>query len=167
MTATEIMQRTEESMRLLAPMLARLQAEFLRPLIDRVFNIMMEKGLIDQDRIPSKLQGSRLNVRYSSIIAKAQRASEGQDMVQTIELLSPFIQLDPNIADNINGDVVFRKLALIQGFPQEAIRNQNEVEATREQRAQAQQAALEQQQQAQQVDAAAKLAPLAQQQQQG
>jgi hypothetical protein len=39
MTATEVIQRNEEKMRLLGPVLGRLQSELLKPLIDRVFNI--------------------------------------------------------------------------------------------------------------------------------
>ena len=37
MTATEVIQRNEEKMRLLGPVLGRLQSELLKPLIDRVF----------------------------------------------------------------------------------------------------------------------------------
>jgi len=40
MTATEVVQRTEEKMRLLGPVLGRLQAEMLQPLIARAFNIL-------------------------------------------------------------------------------------------------------------------------------
>jgi hypothetical protein len=39
MTATEVVQRNEEKMRLLGPVLGRLQSELLRPLIDRTFAI--------------------------------------------------------------------------------------------------------------------------------
>ena len=39
MTATEVVQRNEEKMRLLGPVLGRLQSELLKPLIDRCFNI--------------------------------------------------------------------------------------------------------------------------------
>ena len=41
MTATEVLQRTEEKMRLLGPVLGRLQSELLQPLITRAFNILL------------------------------------------------------------------------------------------------------------------------------
>ena len=42
MTATEVMQRTEEKMRLLGPVLGRLQSELLQPLITRSFNLLFK-----------------------------------------------------------------------------------------------------------------------------
>ena len=41
MTATEVIQRNEEKMRLLGPVLGRLQSELLKPLIDRAFAIIL------------------------------------------------------------------------------------------------------------------------------
>ena len=43
MTATEVIQRNEEKMRLLGPVLGRLQSELLKPLIDRTFNILLRR----------------------------------------------------------------------------------------------------------------------------
>ena len=45
MTATEVLQRQEEKMRILGPVLGRLQSELLSPLITRVFNIMLRNQL--------------------------------------------------------------------------------------------------------------------------
>ncbi len=45
MTATEVVQRNEEKMRLLGPVLGRLQSELLRPMIDRTFAILLRKKL--------------------------------------------------------------------------------------------------------------------------
>ena len=44
MTATEVMQRTEEKMRLLGPVLGRLQSELLQPLITRSFNLLFKNN---------------------------------------------------------------------------------------------------------------------------
>ena len=48
MTATEVIQRNEEKMRLLGPVLGRLQSELLKPLIDRSFAILMRRNLFAQ-----------------------------------------------------------------------------------------------------------------------
>ena len=45
MTATEVIQRNEEKMRILGPALSRLQSELLQPMILRVFNIMLRNKL--------------------------------------------------------------------------------------------------------------------------
>jgi hypothetical protein len=48
MTATEVIQRNEEKMRLLGPVLGRLQSELLKPMIDRCFNIYLEENSLLQ-----------------------------------------------------------------------------------------------------------------------
>ena len=46
MTATEVVQRNEEKMRILGPVLGRLQSELLQPMIIRIFNIMLRNKLL-------------------------------------------------------------------------------------------------------------------------
>ena len=157
MTATEVNQRTEERMRLLGPMLGRQQAEFLRPLIDRLFDIMERRGLIPE--APGVLQGREVTVKYSSMIAKAQRINEGQDMLRALQACESFLAIDGTAADVINTDAGVRKVWGVYGAPQEVLRNKRETEGIREARAQAQQAALQQQQQMAQAEQIQKAGP--------
>lgn len=157
MTATEVLQRTEEKMRLLGPMLGRMQSEFLRPMIDRVFNIMWSRRMIPAP--PPELQGTKLDVRYSSLIAKTQRLDEGQAIMRTIQAVAPFIEMDPAVAQNFKGDQAVRTLAGIFGFPQDIIRPMREVTQMREAQAQAEaeaQQKLQEQADMQQMEAATK-----------
>ena len=147
MTATEVLQRTEERMRLLGPMLGRQQSEFLRPLIDRLFNLMWERGLIEPP--PAALQGRSLDVRYSSLIAKSQRLDEGQAIMRTMQAVAPFGQIDPGVWDNFDGDMAARVVAGVYGFPQEIIRNMRQVEKIRSDRQAAIQAQVDREQSAQ------------------
>ncbi len=158
MTATEVLQRTEEKVRLLGPMLGRQQSELLRPLIDRVFAIMLRKGTISQKDIPAVLRGRSLDVRYSSLIAKSQRLSEGQNLMRAMEALTPIANADPSVVDNIDADKAFRVIADVYGMPQEIIRKAKDVEARRNARAQAQQEMVDREKQQQEADAAPKLA---------
>ncbi len=146
MTATEVLQRTEESMRLLGPMLGRMQAEFLRPLVERVYAIMLERKMITP--APAELQGKALDVRYSSLIAKSQRVTESQNIIRAFQTIAPFIQMDPTVADNFHGDNAARVISVFLGLPQELIRNVNERDQIRQQRAQAQAKAAQAQQDA-------------------
>lgn len=136
MTATEVLQRTEEKMRLLGPMLGRQHNEFLRPMVDRVFGIMARRGLIPE--APADIQGANLDVQYSSLVAKAQRTSEAQNLTRAFEVAAPFLQLDPGAADLINGDNALRFVLKIFGAPQELLRGEDEVQGRREARAEAQ-----------------------------
>lgn len=163
MTATEVLQRTEEKMRLLGPMLGRQQSEFLRPTIERVFDIMRRRNLvpIDQDVLTIFTQRGikKLDVMYSSMIAKAQRVQEGQNIQRTMQAIAPFASTDQSVLDNFNGDKAVRSVAKIFGFPQEILRDQKEIDGIRQNRAKAQQQALQMQQQAHQAQMAGQVLP--------
>ena len=149
MTAQEVMQRTEESMRLLGPMLGRMQSEFLRPLIDRVFRIMWDRGLIATP--PDILSGVKLDMRYSSMIAKSQRVNEGQSMLRVMQSAAPFLQLDQSLAMIFDGESAVRTFVTTFGAPQEMLRDKKVVAQMRQQQQQAQVEAQQQQQMAQQA----------------
>ena len=63
-TAEEVRQIVEEQMRLMGPILGRQHFELLRPLINRLFGIMLRKGLVPPP--PSQVAGKKLTVRYTS-----------------------------------------------------------------------------------------------------
>lgn len=160
MTATEVSQRTEEKLRLLGPILGRQQFELLRPLIDRVFNIMMRKNLFEE--APEALGNMILNVQYSSQIAKAQRAADANSFLRVIETVSPIIQMQPEVMDNIHGDQALRYIAKAYGIPEEVLRPQEDVVQAREARQQQQAMAEQQQQEQHQADVVQKSAPAVQ-----
>jgi hypothetical protein len=151
MTATEVLQRTEEAMRLLGPMLGRQQSEFLRPLVDRAYAIADNRGLIPPP--PEELAGMNITVKYSSLIAKSQKINEAQSILRVVSAITPFIQMNPGVMDNFDGDKVARVLVNTYGAPQEMLVDSDVVAASRQQRAeQAMQVKLAQAQAQQGVD---------------
>lgn len=161
MTATEVVQRNEEKMRMMGPVLGRQQSELLAPMIDRIFDILVEENIIDKKDIPGALRGKNLKVRYSSLVAKAQRTSEAQNISRTIEAIAPFAQTDPSVMDNFDPDAVARFSANIFGLPAEILRTQDEIKGIRQGRQQAQQAAQQQQQQMEQSQQVKNVGPTA------
>jgi hypothetical protein len=165
MTATEVLQRTEEKNRMLGPVLGRMQSEFLRPMIDRVFDIMQRRkdsnGQPFLKEAPAGIPDD-FKVKYSSMIARAQRVTEAQNVLRTVESAAPFINLDASVADLFNGDEILRVVARALNFPQRGLRSNAEIEQIRQARAEAQEQAIQQQQQMQQADMASKMAPAAQ-----
>lgn len=155
MTATEVMERTEQALRFLGPMLGRQQSEFLQPLIERVYNILDRKGLIPE--APAELKDVPLKVQYSSVMAMAQRLSEVQNIQRTMQSVAPFASADPSVFDNFDGDKATHVLARLFNFPQEILRNKEEVAKIRTQRAEQQQQMLQQQQENERADAASKV----------
>jgi len=158
MTATEVIQRNEEKMRLLGPVLGRLQSELLKPLIDRVFAILLRNNMLPQ--APEFLSGRDIEIEYVSPLAKAQKSSELQSIMRAIEILGSLANVAP-VFDYVNFDNLVKHLADIVGVPQKILRSQNEVNAEREQAA-AQAAEQQQMAQMQQVaQAGGDIAPLA------
>ena len=158
MTATEVIQRNEEKMRLLGPVLGRLQSELLKPLIDRSFAILMRRNLFAQP--PEFLSGQDIEIEYVSPLAKAQKSTELSSIMRAIEIMGSLSNVAP-VFDHINMDKLVRHLTNIVGVPQKILKPQSELNAERqEQAAQAQQ--QQQMQQLQQVAQAGRdIAPLA------
>lgn len=163
MTATEVLQRTEEKMRLLGPVLGRQHSEFLRPLIERVFEIMSRRNMIEVDERVLQLFESRgikrIDVTYSSMIAKAQRMEEGNSIQRTLQAVGPLAAIDQAVLDNFKTDIIARKYAKIYGFPQDALAEVEELAQVREARASAQEKAVQSQQEANEVSQVAQVLP--------
>ena len=145
-------------MRLLGPVLGRLQAELLQPLITRSYNILARKNLFKP--APDIIQGQDFDIEYVSPLAKAQRAGDVQSSLQFIELMQPLAQVDPGVIDYLDADNLVKHLISALSVPAKAVRGDDEVSEIREQR-QAQQAQQQQLDQAQQVaESAGAAAPL-------
>lgn len=157
MTATEVLQRTEESMRLLGPVLGRQQSEFLRPLIDRLFEMMVEQELFKPS--PEKLDTKKLEVQYSSLIAKTQRVNEAQNIMRSFEAAGAFMQVDPTVADIFNLENAAKFVAKLYSAPQEVLRSKEEIEQIRQGRQQAQEEQAAAAEQAQEAETISKVAP--------
>ena len=140
MTATEVMQRNEEKMRLLAPVLGRLQAEMLQPLITRCFNIMLRKGLLPTP--PTALQGTTVDIEYVSPLARSQRTGDVQAILRSLEIITPLAQMMP-VMDYLDSDKLVKHITDVLGVPRKVLRSDQEVAEIRQQQ---QEAAAQQQQ---------------------
>ena len=147
MTATEVQVRYELMQRLLGPTLGRFQSEFLNPLIERTFGIMLRAGALMPE--PDIIKGQQIDVEYVGPLARSQRMEESVAIERLYGLAMNVVQVDPTIMDNINHDEAIRLRATLLGVPKTILRGRDEVTELREERAeQQQQMALAQQQQA-------------------
>jgi len=157
MTATEVIQRTEEKMRLLGPVLGRLQAELLQPLINRCFAILSRQKAFEP--APASLQDDSIDIEYVSPLAKAQRSSEIQGVMQMTEFLMPLMQVDQTVIDHIDMDGLAKHIIKVTGTPATVVRGEGEIAGLRDQRAQQQQQQTEMAQASQMAEAAGAAAP--------
>ncbi|MDD3313752.1 portal protein [Pseudodesulfovibrio sp.] len=126
-TATEAVIRQSEKMRVLGPVLGRLQTEFLSPLIRRVFRILLRAG--ELPRFPDGLTPDDIEVRYTSPMARAQKQYEAQGLTRTMEYLAPLVGSgDPyGIMDNFRTDRVARHAAELFDTPADYLKPEDEV----------------------------------------
>jgi hypothetical protein len=155
-TAREVDERHEEKMLQIGPTLERLHDEVLDPLIDRVFGIMLRRGLLPE--IPPELAGATLKVEYVSIMAQAQKVLS----TSSVDRLSAFIanlqSVVPSIVDIANWDEVVKYYAESLGTKPSLVRSAEEVAAIRQARQQAQAQAQQQAQAAEAAQTAQRLA---------
>lgn len=157
-SATEIVERKEEKLLMLGPVIERIQVELLDTLIERTFNISMGMGLIPE--APEGLEPHEIEIDYISPLAQAQRAVA----TGTIERLGAYIfnaaQANPDVLDKFDFDESVDQYAKALGSSPKLIKDKKAVEKTRAIRAE-----QIQQQQAQEaapnmVDSAKKLSEI-------
>lgn len=95
MTATEVIQRTEDMLRMMGPILGRMQAEALNTIINRTFNILLKQDKFPP--IPESIGGADIDIIYTSPIARAQRQLEAGGLQRVLESMNIFISQDPTI----------------------------------------------------------------------
>lgn len=143
-TAREIDERHEEKLLMLGPVLERLHAELLNPLIDRVFNIMLRNKLVPTP--PESLQGVEIKVDYISMMAQAQRAIGTASIERLAGFVGNLAGAMPSVLDKFDADQAIDEYADMLGVPPRVVLSDDkvkEVRAAREQQL-AQQQAMEQ-----------------------
>ncbi|CAB4132156.1 Head-to-tail connector protein, podovirus-type [uncultured Caudovirales phage] len=140
MTATEVIERTNEKGILLAPTIGRQQSEYLGPLIDRELDLLNDMGMLPP--MPPILREARgYQVSYSSPLARAQRAQEVAGALRTLESVKELVAItqDPSLLDPFSFDRMIPDIAMIQATPASWMATDGEISDKRKQRAAAQQ----------------------------
>ena len=157
MTATEVLQRNEEKMRLLGPVMGRLQSELLQPLIQRSFKLLLRNGELPVP--PESLQGQDIDIEYVSPLAKAQKMTDLQSMMRGLEIMLQLAEVAP-VMDYLDENGLVKYLIDVAGIPARVIRSDDQVAEIREAKAEQQRMMAEQQQEMQAADQMQKTAPM-------
>lgn len=140
MTATEVQQKAQERMELLAPQIGRIQSEYLNPIVKRVFNILLRKrnpkkpGESVLGRVPVSLKGKGIKVRYLSPLAKMTKMEDVRSVTGLGQDIAPFIQIYPTMMDWINPDKFMKAAMDARGVPPTIEQSQQDVDKMRKQR---------------------------------
>ena len=145
MTATEVVERTNEKGILIAPTAGRQQSEYLGTMIHRELDLMSQLKLLPP--MPPALREARgsYSVEYTSPLARAQRSQEIAGFQRTLESAMTIVNAtqDPSILDNFSFDRAMPDIAEIQATPIKWMATDKEIQAKRQQRAEQQKAAAQ------------------------
>jgi len=139
MTATEVIERTNEKGILLAPTIGRQQSEYLGPMIDRELDIAASLRLLPP--MPPRLQEARGEYQtvYTSPLARAQRAQEAAGFYRTVENIKELaaVSQDMSLFDRFDFDTAVPDIARINAVPEKWMSDDDGVARKRKARAQA------------------------------
>ena len=162
MTAREVMERTQEKMQQLGPVVQRMQFEFLSKIIERVYAILDRAHVFpepDDPNLAQMLSQEEITIEYISPLAQAQKLSGLVNIEQAVSFAAQIAQFDPSAMDKLNLPASVDRYCDMLGAPAAIRRTEDEYEAIQKQKAEA---AAAQQQQAQAVAAAQMAVPVTQ-----
>jgi hypothetical protein len=149
-TATYWQQRRDKEMMALSPFLARMNAEWNGPLIDRCFALLWRKSKSMKfgpgspfPPPPPELSGQSLHVEYTSPIALAQRSSENDAIDRLLQRQLQLRQIDPQSPLIIDVEWIMRRTQLDVNAPIGALKSPEVMQQEAQQKAQAEQAAAQ------------------------
>lgn len=140
LTVPQVMEMQGEKASVMMPTVGQMIAERLQPIIDMVDSLETGAGRMpDLPEILASFAGQGIEVDYMGPLAMAQkRILKTQGIYQGIGALEPMLKIDPQAADLIDVDETTREILKVSGWPAKAIRTVEQVQAIREERAQAQ-----------------------------
>jgi len=134
MTATEVIERSAETARLLGATYGRLQSELLTPLIVRAFAVLARRGEVP----PIRIDGRTVDIRYDSPLARLQSQTEARSVLLWLQALS---SLGPDVGQYIDTQATAAWLGRAFGVPEQLARKPERMTLTPDEAA-AEQSAL-------------------------
>lgn len=128
MTATEVVQRTNEMLRLFGPLIGRLESEMLGPLVERVFGILSREDLLPMP--PAVISEQEFTVEFVSPVATAQKQQQAEGIMQVMNVIG---LMGPDVAAEIAGknldvDKTFKWLWNLFNNDPDLLRDEEELE---------------------------------------
>ncbi len=140
MTATQVLELARLSQRILSPVMGRIQQDLLDPMVRRVLGI--ESRRADFPAAPPDVIAvlqtlgitlqEAIKIEYVSPVARAQKASEAQAILDTFAASAALAEANPEVMDNMDLDEAFRAIAQANGVPVAVVRSRDDVERKRE-----------------------------------
>lgn len=147
MTAREVIERSQEKLQILGPVVERMQYEFLSPIVERYFDILAQAGALPPlpQGLPN-IEGQEIKLEYTSPLAQAQKMSGLTAIEQGVAFVANVAQISPDTVKKVDWLEAADRYLDMLGVPASIIRPddtvQQEIAAERQQAQQQQQAEM-------------------------
>lgn len=135
-SATEISQNMNQIRQLMAPILGRLQSEFLQVLVERCFNIAYRAGALEASLgpVPEGLLDGDYTVKYISPLARSQKMEEVSSIDSHLAALAALAAStgDATVLDGMKMDDAMYTRGLAVGVPAKILRGPDQLAEKRE-----------------------------------
>jgi hypothetical protein len=139
MTATEVLERVNEKIMIIGPVIGRLLFEWFPKIIERCLGILSRAGKLP--KLPEILNGKKYSVKFISRFALAMRQNDIKAFSMSLNSLTPLMAVGPEAAqtvlDEINVSDVTRGIFEANGTPLTWLNTTEEKEMIQQSRAQA------------------------------
>lgn len=137
MTAREVIERSQEKLQILGPVVERMQYEFLSPIVERYFDILAQAGALPP--LPPELPeaaGQEIKLEYTSPLAQAQKMSGLTAIEQGVAFVAQIAQVSPDTIKKVDWMEAADRYLDMLGVPAAMVRPdeqvQEEIEAERQ-----------------------------------
>lgn len=120
MTAREVLERNQEKMAILGPVVQRMQFEFLGRIIERVYNILDRAHAFPEPADPElamMLAQQEIKIEYISPLAQAQKMSGLVNIEQAVAFAGQLAQFDQTILKKVNWPEAINQYFALVGAP--------------------------------------------------
>lgn len=133
MNNPEVMERINEKMTLLGPAVGRFISEIINPVVVRTIGILERKGRLPE--MPEELLNDPgYEIDCVSRLALAQRTSELNALLSSLNMAGQIASFKPEVLDKINGDKVVEEIWSINGAPTRVFNDDEDIGKLREAR---------------------------------
>jgi len=136
-SVTEIQDVRGQMLNQLAPLLNRMESEYIGPAIEATFVLLERRGELPEP--PESMNGAELEITYTSPASQAQFASRLSDISAFMQDLAPLAQVKPEILEALNERQLFEDYARYRNVAPNTIKSADELEAIKAQQAEQQQ----------------------------
>ena len=164
MTAREVLERTQEKMNILGPVVQRMQFEFLGRIIERVYNILDRARMFpepEDEETQELLRNQELKIEYISPLAQAQKMSGLVNIEQAVAFVAQIAQFNQAALDKVDWNETINRYFDMLGAPAAMKRTDDEYLAIQQKKEEEMQKMQQMQQAAQMAEIAAPAAQAA------